>query len=61
MLYIIGGAFRFGHPDEVMTSSVLSELYDADIEVIRRGDRLIVVGAEDAAASQHDHYEEPSR
>lgn len=56
VLYILGGAFRFGRTEDVMTSEVLSELYDADIEVIRRGDRLIVVGAEDASAHVHgDH------
>lgn len=63
VLYIINGSFRFGPPDEVMTSTVLSELYDADIEVLRRGARLIVIGAEDVASdtTAHHHGEEPAR
>jgi zinc/manganese transport system ATP-binding protein len=61
VLYIINGAFRFGTPDEVMTSEVLSELYDADIEVIRRGHRVIVVGADDAEASHHVHHDHAHR
>ncbi len=56
VLYIINGRFRFGPPSEVMTSEVLSELYEADIEVIRRGDRLIVIGADDIDAGSHAHH-----
>jgi len=47
VLYILNGTFRLGTVDEVMTSEILSELYGAEIEVIRRGNRLIVVGADD--------------
>lgn len=50
VLYITGGGFRLGTVDEVMTSPTLSELYEADIEVIRRGTRLVVIGAD-----QHEH------
>jgi zinc/manganese transport system ATP-binding protein len=54
VLYLIDGSFRLGTPQEVMTSEVLSELYSSPIEVIRRGDRMLVVGAADEAAHQHD-------
>jgi zinc/manganese transport system ATP-binding protein len=54
VLYVIDGEFRLGPPDEVMTSEVLSELYGAQVEVIRRHDRLVVVGAS-ASGSPHHH------
>lgn len=54
VLYITGAGFRLGTVDEVMTSESLSELYQADIEVIRRAGRLIVVGADSADHSHHD-------
>jgi zinc/manganese transport system ATP-binding protein len=54
VLYIIDGAFRLGTPEDVMTSEVLTELYSSPIEVVRRGDRMLVVGATDVAAHQHD-------
>lgn len=52
VLYLTQGAFRLGNVDEVMTSQTLSELYQSDVEVIRRGTRLIVVGADD----DHGHH-----
>jgi zinc/manganese transport system ATP-binding protein len=53
ILYLVGGRFRVGTPDEVMTSETLSELYRTDVEVLRVRDRLVVVGVED----QHAHHE----
>ena len=53
VLYITHGAFRLGGVEEVMTSETLSELYHSDVEVIRRGRRLIVVGADDEAQGHH--------
>ena len=44
VLYLGNGRFRIGTPDEVMRSDVLSELYDAPVEVIRASGRIIVVG-----------------
>lgn len=59
VLYITGSRFRLGTVDDVMTSQTLSELYDADIEVIRRDSRLIVVGADH---DEHSHHGEgPAR
>ncbi len=51
VLYLVGGRFRIGSPDEVMNSATLSELYRTDIEVARVGARLVVAGADD-----HDHH-----
>jgi zinc/manganese transport system ATP-binding protein len=53
VLYIIQGRFRLGTPDEVMTSEALTELYSSPVEVVRRGDRMLVVGAADVAAHHH--------
>jgi len=44
VLYLVDGRFRIGAVEEVMTSATLSELYGADIEVIKAGDRYVVVG-----------------
>lgn len=48
VLYIVDGKFRIGHPREVMTSQVLSELYQTDVDVLHVRGRLIVVGTGDA-------------
>jgi len=55
ILYIAGGRFTLGHPQEVLRSDVLSDLYGAHVFVLRAGDRLVVVGAPDAEASHHHH------
>jgi zinc/manganese transport system ATP-binding protein len=47
VLYLADGRFRIGSVDEVMTSRSLSTLYDARIEVIRVGGRIVVVGVPD--------------
>ncbi len=46
VLYLVDGRFRIGPPSEVMTSTVLSELYGTDVDVLRVRDRLVVVGAD---------------
>jgi zinc/manganese transport system ATP-binding protein len=58
VLYLIDGSFRLGTPDEVMTSEVLSELYGSPVEVIRRDDRLIVLGGSDDEPAHHHHDHE---
>lgn len=54
VLYLAGGMFRIGTPDEVMRSEVLSYMYDTPVEVIRSRGRIIVVGAPDGYGA-HDH------
>jgi len=51
VLYLVGGEFRIGTPNEVMTSAVLSELYGTAIDVLRAGDRIVVLGAD-----HHQHH-----
>jgi zinc/manganese transport system ATP-binding protein len=53
VLYILDGRFRLGTAEEVMTSEVLSELYGSDVEVIRRGDRLVVLAGTEGEAVHH--------
>jgi len=56
VLYLAGGRFRIGHPDEVLRSEVLSELYDAPVDVIRTRGRIVVAGAhEDPSLAHHEH------
>jgi zinc/manganese transport system ATP-binding protein len=57
ILYLAGGRFTLGTPDEVLNSRVLSDLYGAPVFVLRAGDRLVVVGAPDAEESHHHHDE----
>jgi hypothetical protein len=47
VLYLTGGRFRIRTPAEVMTSTVLSELYGTPIEVISVHERLTIIGAAD--------------
>ena len=54
VLYLAGGQFRVGTPEEVMTTEVLSELYDSHVEVIRANGRIVVVGLPDATTHFHD-------
>jgi zinc/manganese transport system ATP-binding protein len=51
VLYVIDGGFRLGTVDEVLTTSTLSELYRAPVEVLRRGDRVVVVGGADSCGT----------
>jgi zinc/manganese transport system ATP-binding protein len=53
VLYVINGEFRLGPPNKVMTSEVLSELYSAEVEVIRRDDRVVVLGAASTGSPHH--------
>ncbi len=61
VLYLAGGRFRVGTPDEVLRSDVLSELYGTPVDVLRSNGRLVVVGAPDAGHAHHAHDEEGAR
>lgn len=59
VLYLVNGRFRIGTVAEVMTTETLSELYDADIQVIQVGDRYVVVGEHlDHSGHTHGHTHE---
>ena len=57
ILYIAGGRFVLGTPDEVLQTRVLTDLYGTPVFVLRAGDRLVVVGTPDAEA-RHEHDED---
>lgn len=58
VLYLGNERFRIGTPDEVLRSEVLSDLYQAPVEVVRAAGRILVAGTPDQ--SHHDgdrhHY-----
>lgn len=59
ILYIAGGRFVLGTPDEVLQSRVLTDLYGTAVFVLRAGDRLVVVGAPDAEGTHaHEHSDD---
>ncbi|AMM19267.1 ABC transporter ATP-binding protein [Frondihabitans sp. PAMC 28766] len=56
VVYIAGGRFTIGTPDEVLQSSVLSDLYGTPVDVIRTMGRIVIVGSTEAAGGDvHDH------
>ena len=46
VLFIANGQFAIGAPDKVLTTEILSKLYNTPIQVVRALDRIFVVGAE---------------
>jgi len=56
VLYLAGGRFRVGAPDEVLRSEVLSELYGSPVDVIHARGRVIVVGTPDGGHAPHDEH-----
>ncbi|HRN29899.1 MAG TPA: ABC transporter ATP-binding protein [Terrimesophilobacter sp.] len=56
VLYLVGGLFRIGPPNEVLRSEVLSYMYDTPVEVIRSRGRVAVLGAPEGYGV-HDHLE----
>ncbi|UAJ79478.1 ATP-binding cassette domain-containing protein [Leifsonia sp. ZF2019] len=60
VLYLAGGRFRTGTPDEVLRSDVLTDLYGTPVDVIRSRGRIVVVGIPDSEThAHHDHTHAP--
>jgi len=59
VLYLAGGRFMVGTPDEVLRSEVLSAMYNTPVEVIRSRGRIVVLGAPEGYGA-HDHLEHHS-
>lgn len=60
VLYLAGGRFRTGTPDEVLRSEVLTDLYGTPVDVIRSRGRIVVVGIPDAETHEHhEHARQP--
>lgn len=60
VLYLAGGRFSVGTPDEVLRSEVLSSMYNTPVEVIRSRGRVAVLGAPEGYGV-HDHLEHHER
>jgi zinc/manganese transport system ATP-binding protein len=50
VLYLVDGRFMIGTVEQVMTTETLSRLYQADIQVVKVKNRLVVVGTPDGHA-----------
>ncbi len=60
ILYLVGGRWAVGTPDEVMTGERLSDLYGTDVDVLRVRGRIVVIGAPDDAHGEHGgHHHHP--
>lgn len=55
VLYLAGGRFRIGTPEEVITTESLSDLFGRPVDVVRVGDRVAILGGEDHVHHEHDH------
>ena len=55
VVYLANGRALVGSVDDVFTSSVLSDLYETPVEVLRARGRIIVVGLPDHAHEGHEH------
>jgi zinc/manganese transport system ATP-binding protein len=55
VLYIAGGSYRIGPPDEVLTSRTLSDLYRTPVDVLQVRGRIVVVGTPDEPAGCDHH------
>ncbi len=53
VLYLAGGKFTLGTPEDVMQTSVLSELYGTRVEVLNIDGRLVVVGGTGTVLDGH--------
>lgn len=54
IIYIVGGHFLVGTPDEVMNTEALSALFKSHVEVLRVGGRVVIVGGD---PGHHFHEE----
>jgi zinc/manganese transport system ATP-binding protein len=50
VLYLVDGRFRIGTVEQVMNTETLSTLYQADVQVVKFGDRYVVLGEHDGSA-----------
>lgn len=59
VLYLVGGRWAVGTPDEVLTSERLTDLFSSPVDVLRLGERIVVVGGSaqlDTEPSGHGHH-----
>jgi len=56
VVYVAAGQVRTGSVQEVLTSEVLSDLYQTNVDVIRARGRIVVVGLPDLAHEGHESH-----
>jgi len=56
VVYVAGGQVRTGSVDEVLTTEVLSDLYQTRVDVLRTRGRIVVVGLPDGAHEGHEAH-----
>ncbi len=56
VLYLVGGRFAVGSPEEVLTSAMLTKLYGTHVDVVRVHDRVVVVGTGEPVAEEGAHH-----
>jgi zinc/manganese transport system ATP-binding protein len=54
VLYLVGTRWAIGAPEDVLTSTILSELYQTAVDVLRVQERIIIVGAPEAVRIVND-------
>jgi len=59
ILFLVGGRWAIGTPDEVLTSETMSDLYGSPIDVLRVRGRIVVVGGAGAGHDEHSEFVEP--
>lgn len=61
VLYLAGGQFTLGTPEEVFTSATLSRLYGVPVDVLHAGGRIVVSAATDPGAdAELAHFDDGS-
>ena len=61
VVYLAGGQVRTGPVEEVLTTEVLSDLYQTRVDVIRTRGRIVVVGLPDGAHEGHESHPRGAR
>jgi zinc/manganese transport system ATP-binding protein len=56
VLYLAGGRFAVGTPDEILTAPTLSSLFGTEVEVLTVNGRLLIVGGEPDVADDAGHH-----
>ncbi len=56
VLYLVGGKWVVGTPDEVLTTECLSELYGVPVDVVRVRGRVIVVTGDENEVHHGSHH-----
>jgi zinc/manganese transport system ATP-binding protein len=60
VLAVAGGRWVEGRPDEVLTTAAMTELYGAEVEVLRvRGRVLVIAETFEPLGDHHEHSHEP--